>query len=132
MRQKPFGFFSRAAMLLLMMLLTTASAWANDAVTYIDMNGKTQTVTEYTEVTSDMTADGNGYIYWDSGTYVVKSDVTLNGCIRFNSDVVDLIVCDGAMLTVNGNNNRGAFNGYTLNIYAQSTGTGMGAVNVKK
>jgi hypothetical protein len=57
--------------MLLMMMLTTVTAWANDAVTYIDMNGKTQTVTEYTEVTTDMTADRNGNIRWSNGTYVV-------------------------------------------------------------
>ena len=119
-------------MMLLMMLLTTITAWAeNDAVTYIDMNGVTQTVTDYTEVTSGMTADGSGDIEWSSGTYVVKTSVTLSGRIRFDREVIDLIVCDGKTLTVNGSNN-GAFSGNTLNIYAQSTGTGMGAVNAKK
>ena len=118
-------------MTLLLCLLTTMTAWANDAVTYIDMNGVTQTVTEYTEVTSAMTADANGNINWTSGTYVVKSNVTLSGCIRFLNDVIDLIVCDGATLTVNGSSN-GAFSGNTLNIYAQSNGTGMGAVNANR
>ena len=69
MKQKTNRFIKRAAMMLLMILLTTTMAWANDAVTYIDMNGKTQTVTEYTEVTSSMTADGSGDIVWSSGTY---------------------------------------------------------------
>ena len=129
------SFFGRAAAMLLTVIIAFAGAQtarANDAVTYIDMNGATQTVTEYTEVTSDMTADQNGYIIWTTGTYVVKSDVTLSGCIRFDYPaVIDLIVCDGKTLTVNGNSN-GAFYGNTLNIYAQSTGTGMGAVNAKK
>ncbi len=114
-----------------MMMLTTMTAWAQTTVTYIDMDGQQQSVTEYTEVTTDMTADGNGYIYWSSGTYVVKSSVTLSGCIRYDGEVIDLIVCDGATLTVNGSSN-GAFDGNTLNIYAQSNGTGMGVVNVKK
>ena len=121
-------------MMLLMILLTTITAWAeNDAVTYIDMNGVTQTVTDYTEVTSAMTADANGNINWTSGTYVVKSDVTLIGSISFTSNVIDLIVCDGKTLTVNGNSNSdGAFSGNTLNIYAQSNGTGMGAINANR
>ena len=38
MRQKPFRFFSRAAMLLLMMLLTTASAWGQEAITGLNYN----------------------------------------------------------------------------------------------
>ena len=109
--------------MLLMMLLTTVTAWANDAVTYIDMNGETQTVTEYTEVTSGMS------LSWASGTYVVKSDVTLSGCIKPNEADIDLIVCDGKTLTVNGGSD-GAFWVKTLNIYAQSNGTGV--VNAKK
>ena len=55
------GTTRRAAMLLLVMMLTTAMAWANDAVTYIDMDGNQQTVTEYTEVTESMTADGKNH-----------------------------------------------------------------------
>ncbi len=116
-------------MMLLMILLTTTTAWANDAVTYIDMNGKTQTVTEYTEVTSSMTADGSGDIVWSSGTYVVKSDVTLNGRVGYSYTNINLIVCDGATLTVNGNS-YGAFSSNTFNIYAQSNGTGV--VKAKK
>ena len=97
-------------------------------VAYIDADGNQQRCIDYTEVTSDMTADRYGKINWESGTYVVKSDVTLSGCIRFIGEVINLIVCDGKTLTVNGS--KGAFDGSTLNIYAQSTGTG--AVNVKK
>ncbi len=118
-------------MTLLLCVLTATTAWANDAVTYIDMNGVTQTVTDYTEVTSAMTADANGNINWTSGTYVVKTSVTLSGSISFTSNVIDLIVCDGKTLTVNGNSD-GAFSGNTLNIYAQSNGTGMGAINANR
>ena len=119
-------------MLLLVMMLTTAMAWANDAVTYIDMDGNQQTVTEYTEVTESMTADERGDIIWVSGTYVVKNSVTLDGCIRYSGKVINLIVCDGATLTVNGTTTNGAFLGDVLNIYAQSNGTGMGVVDAKK
>ena len=127
------GAVRRAAMTLLLCVLTATTAWANDAVTYIDMNGVTQTVTDYTEVTSAMTADANGNINWTSGTYVVKTSVTLSGSISFTSNVIDLIVCDGKTLTVNGNSNSdGAFSGNTLNIYAQSNGTGMGAIKANR
>ena len=125
----------RAATTLLLSVLTAMTAWANDAVTYIDMDGNQQTVTEYTEVTESMTmtagADEYRRIWWSSGTYVVKSSVTLNGCIRNSGEVIDLIVCDGATLTVTGNDD-GSFDGSTLNIYAQSNGTGMGVVDAKK
>ena len=123
----------RAATTLLLSVLTAMTAWANDAVTYIDMDGNQQTVTEYTEVTESMTANADEYgrIYWSSGTYVVKNSGTLDCCIRYSGKVIDLIVCDGATLTVTGNDD-GAFNGSTLNIYAQSNGTGMGVVDAKK
>ena len=129
----------RAATTLLLSVLTAMTAWANDAVTYIDMDGNQQTVTKYTEVTTYMTADGNGNFIWVSGTYVVKNSVTLDGCIRFNYDavnnlnnVINLIVCDGAKLTVTGTTTNGAFLGDVLNIYAQSNGTGMGVVEAQK
>ena len=125
------NIWQRLSVALMLVMLTTMTAWANDAVTYIDMDGKTKTVTEYTEVTTDMTADGNGDIKWSSGTYVVKSSVTLDGCIRYRGEVINLILCDGATLTVNGSSN-GAFDGNTLNIYAQSNGTGMGAINANR
>ena len=115
----------RAATTLLLSVLTAMTAWANDAVTYIDMVGNQQSVTEYTEVTTDMNLN------WSSGTYVVKNSVTLDGCIKFLRNVIDLIVCDGATLTVTGNDD-GAFDGKTLNIYAQSNGTGMGVVDAQK
>lgn len=51
----------RAATTLLLSVLTAMTAWANDAVTYIDMDGNQQTVTEYTEVTESMTADGKNH-----------------------------------------------------------------------
>ena len=55
------GAMRRAAMALLLCMLTAMTAWANDAVTYIDMDGNQQTVTEYTEVTESMTADGKNH-----------------------------------------------------------------------
>ena len=122
----------RAATTLLLSVLTAMTAWANDAVTYIDMDGNQQTVTEYTEVNESMTAGERGDIIWVSGTYVVKSSVTLDGCIRYSGKVINLIVCDGATLTVNGTTTNGAFLGDVLNIYAQSNGTGMGVVDAKK
>lgn len=40
-------------------------------------------------------------VTWSSGTYVVKSSVTINGDLELGG-VVNLILCDGATLTVNG------------------------------
>lgn len=63
-------------------------------------------------VTSSMTN-------WASGTYIVNSNVTIDGNVTFGGDV-DLILCDGAELTVNG-----VFGNYnSLNIYGQDLSTG--------
>lgn len=98
------------------------TAWAVDPVSYVyyTVSGTTATMhtdgsqTSYTVVT-DQTE-------WnDGGWYVVNSDVTIANRITV-SGTVNLILCDGATLTaskgitVTGEN--------TLNIYAQSEGTG--------
>ncbi len=110
---------ARAAAVLLLALLAAQTAGAEEAVTYIDMDGKTKTVTEYTEVTSNMTGDLPG------GTYVVNNDVTINSEITCDSEM-NLILCDGATLTVNSST---TFNCNKLNIYSQSTGANMGKLN---
>ena len=64
---------------------------------------------------------------WAEGTYVVSGDVTISGDVTLTGDV-NLILSDGAELTVNGifsnplddSDNRT----YSMNIYGQSGGTG--------
>ena len=121
MKRKNNPTLSFRTAIMLFALLMTMTAWAaQEPVRYIDMNGKTQTATSYTEVT------GGGY--WSGGTYVVRNDVTINSQIRCSyPEVIDLILCDGATLTVNSDKN---FNMNVLNIYSQSTGTNMGRLNV--
>ena len=120
MKQKTIGSFSIRAAIVLFALFTTVTAWADQtSVSYIDMDGNTQTVTSYTEVTSSMTGDLPG------GTYVVNTDVTINGEITCDSEM-NLILCDGATLTVNSST---TFNCNKLNIYSQSTGANMGKLN---
>jgi hypothetical protein len=119
--QKMKILFSKTAIMLFFTLLASATAWADQTpVSYIDMDGKTQTVTTYTEVTNGMS------LRWNEGTYVVKTSTELSGSIRFDGKVVDLILCDGATLTVNAD---GSFDGSRLNIYSQSTGARMGVLN---
>ena len=66
---------------------------------------------------------------WDNTkTFVVESDVTINGKVTL-SGAVNLILCDGAKLTINGQIYGGAA---TLTIYAQSTGSKMGQMSVIK
>ena len=61
--------------------------------------------------------------------YIVAEDVTINNGVKMMGDI-NLLLMDGATLTVNGINDNGGINGngYTLNIFAQSTGSNMGKV----
>ena len=94
--------------------LFTVMTLAADGVAYLDENGTRQSCTSYTEVTSDMSTT------WNTGWYVVKHDVTINGSITgSNYAQIDLILCDGATLTV-----KGGLTSHTLRIYGQSGGTG--------
>ena len=87
------------------------------AVTFADA-----TCTAYTVVTSSDEA-----VTWSEGWYAVKDTVTVSGLISFTGDV-NLILCDGATLTVNGG--VSVNEGNTLNIYAQSEGSTAGALTV--
>ena len=80
---------------------------------YIDKNGNLATQANCTEITAET---------WDisQGWYVVKENVTIS---RLNiSGEVNLILCDGATLTVTSFMN--VTQGSTLNLYWQSAGTG--------
>lgn len=73
----------------------------------------TKTATAYTEVTNSTTT-------WAAGTYVVSSDVTIDGSVTLTGNV-NLILCDGASLTIS----EGIPDvTYDLKIYGQSGGTG--------
>ena len=63
-------------------------------------------------------------VNWSAGTYVVEGDVKINGDIELKGDV-NLIIKDGAKLTVNGYIN-GNIN---LSIYGQANQTGQLVVN---
>lgn len=83
------------------------------AVTYLDENGDELTLTDaYTTVTSGITS-------WSDSWYVVDSNVTIDSRVTVRGDV-ELILKDGANLTVNGGIDvSGTSNSFT--IYAQST-----------
>ena len=59
-------------------------------------------------------------VTWSAGTYVVSSDVSIGGDITLDGNV-NLILCDGAELTVKG---RIVGGDKSLNIYGQTAGTG--------
>ena len=74
-----------------------------------------------------MVANANQDVNWAAGTYVVDGEVTISGIIKLNGNV-DLIIKDGAKLTVN-NKIVGYDNGKKLSIYGQANQTGQLVVN---
>ena len=64
-------------------------------------------------------------VTWSAGTYVVSSDVSISGEITLDGNV-NLILCDGAELTVKG---RIVGGDKSLNIYGQTAGTGKLTMN---
>ena len=84
----------------------------------------------YTEVPLDkytLVSPSDGDVTWSGGTYVVKDDVTIGGRLELMGNV-NLILCNGAKLTVNG---KIAGNTQSLTIYSQSHGAGAGNLEVK-
>ena len=106
-------FFSILALLFGLLPCMSLTAYAA-SVSYVDGNGTSQTV-DATELESTTTSwtDGSWYIVPEGG-------LTISGRIAV-SGTVNLILRDGTELTASaGITTTGA----TLNIYAQSTGTG--------
>ena len=99
---------------------TNALATIND-VTYLDENGSEQTADNVTVVDSSMTE-------WQSGWYVVNSNITIDNRVTVSGDV-HLILADGASLTAHDDINVAQGNSFT--VYAQSAGADMGVLTAK-
>ena len=89
----------RAACALAAVWMACATSWAGEPVTYIDENGKEQTVTEYTVLTGEEPVTG-GMIKLAGGTYVVNSDVAYQYQVYFTNDNAMLILANGANMTI--------------------------------
>ena len=72
-----------------------------------------------------MVANADTDVNWEAGTYVVEGDVTIGGTITLLGNV-DLIIKDGAKLTVN---NYISGSSKNLSIFGQSNQTGELVVN---
>ena len=77
--------------------------------------------TEYTKVINSSTN-----VTWSDGTYVVDDNVTITGKVTVSGNV-NLIICDGKKLTVNGYITGSSFGVGILSIYTQSVGTTAGS-----
>ena len=117
-----------SAAMVLTMLPVTALALGKASV-YLDSNGRSSSAICMSKI-------GIGTTDLDSGWYLMDSgNVTINQTITVSGDV-NLILADGANLTVNGASDDGSDTpdhagikvpqGSSLSIYAQSTGSSMG------
>ena len=101
-------------------------------ITYIDENGKLQTLEDdYTVLIAASSSNTTGVPFSaSSGWYVVSGEVSYN-CSDFNfaGQRVNLLLMDGAKLTVK-NGGEGCAEFLDLNIYAQSLGDDMGRFEV--
>ena len=123
----------RAACLLAAAWMACATAWAGEPVTYIDENGKEQTVTEYTVLTGDEPVT-DGKIQLAGGTYVVNTDVNYPCKVEMTGNVT-LILADGANMTIiPTQDDFGIYAHYAeedLTIYGQENQTGKLTVSGK-
>ena len=117
-------------------LVSTATAWAETTlynINYIDANGNTQTASQVTVVSTDMKGSDNGQFKSQVlGNWLyVQSSVTLENASNYGTNgVANLILGDGATLTINGKLKFQS--GMSLNIYCQSGGTGKLVINGKE
>ena len=97
-----------------------------DGNTYLEWNGtQKQLVATSIPATYTVVEDANANVDWQAGTYVVEGNVTINARIKLLGNV-DLIIKDGAKLTVNSYING---NYKKLSIFGQAHMTGELVVN---
>ena len=107
----------------------TVTAPQEEQGTYRKYSYTTSLNYEDLSIPSDAKVMTSSTTSWN-GTYKVDGNVTINGDIKCTGNV-DLILLDGSKLTVNGHIYGGTNSEsveYSLNIYAQSEGSNMGAL----
>ena len=117
-------FITRAALTLALAMLTVATGWAKTVsnVPYVDADGIEQTATYAAVVTSDMGGTSNpNFNSGSTNWFYVNSDVTLSGAYDTGTSTQNIILGDGATLTISG---HFMFGYASVNIYCQSGGTG--------
>ena len=105
---------------------------AKAVATYREYSYTTSLTYKDVSIPSDAKTVSSSTTSW-SGTYTVDGSVTINGDVECTGDV-NLILLDGSKLTVNGHIFGGTSSqpdSYSLNIYAQSEGSNMGALYIE-
>ena len=119
---------TRAALTLLVMMLTATTAWAGTVydISYIDADGNPAECESAAVVTADMGGTSESKFKSDNEWFYVRNSVTLDGAYCTSTPVQNIILGDGATLTING---IFRFSGASVNIYCQNGGTGRLIVN---
>ncbi|MCQ2517438.1 MAG: hypothetical protein MJ119_01635, partial [Lachnospiraceae bacterium] len=95
---------------LMVVSLMPTVAWADDSITYIERswNGteiveEAKTITDYMAVTEEYVEEYDGFLYLESGYYVVCEDVETTGIYveLMDEDPIYLILCDGMTISAN-------------------------------
>ena len=123
-RQTIMRSFTLLALMLAMMAAVTSAGYALDDVAYQEasFDEKNGEVIYTGKKASSCIEVGGGTTTWtDGGWYVVSKDVSIKDRIKV-SGTVNLILCDDCTLTAR--SGIEVAKGKTLNIYAQSKGTG--------
>jgi len=109
--------------------ITIVNADDNQPVQYIDSDGTTKYCSSYTIISNE-----NDLSNLPAGWYVVKGNTVITKQITFANGTSNIILTDGSNFTstLNGQVNLICFQNTSLNIYAQSTNTGiMGTATFK-
>ena len=108
------------------LLMSSTGVWAQEKnITYLDYDGGTGAFEEATHTATQITSSSNNL----SGWYYVEGEVVISNKVDLAGDT-HLILCDGAKLTINSENDPGIDNNTSTNknltIYAQSSGSHAG------
>ena len=104
-------------------LFMVVNSWAaTDAIPYIDENGETKYCEDYTVLTSS-----DEYVNLESGWYVAMGNVNM-AAINVDGDA-NIILADGAKLTVDGGNQCGIDVLGNIAVYGQNKQTGSLSIN---
>ena len=110
---------------------STLTMTSTENTSYVDYSSGTASTKS-----CDAIVVGSTTTKWSDAAYVVKSDVTIDGNVTISGSV-DLILCDGATLTVNGHiwdteTYEGSFGNGKLTIYGQQEGSGTLALSCEE
>ena len=110
---------ARAAALFAFALFIATGAWADtENVEFIDADG-----TSTNHVATILTGS-TSITTLDAGWYVAKTSVTYSGQLQFNPGEVNIILCNGATLSISSSSSHAILVEGNLTIYAQSGGSG--------